>query len=105
MEPVICIKPTMHAMSSSELAVSRSPEELDGRPIQSATFSFICIPRRVHCEHLSTSRISKASSTAGRLPPWYHSAKSPNHERFDDALIEPMSPHSKSLVSPVSGVR
>ena len=33
---MIFTEPTMHVISSSELAVSRSPEELEGRPIQSA---------------------------------------------------------------------
>jgi hypothetical protein len=69
---VIFTEPTMHVISSSELAVSRSPEELEGRPIQSAIL--LCrlhspsYPLRVLGEHQSTSRISKASSTAGRQP-------------------------------------
>lgn len=33
---MIFTEPTMHVISSLELAVSRSPEELEGRPIQSA---------------------------------------------------------------------
>ena len=84
---MIFTEPTMHVISSSELAVSRSPEELEGRPIQSAIL--LC---RLHSPSypLFASLASINPRQESRRHPRRQVdsrfvTKNPNHERFDDA--------------------